>query len=91
MDTSDHGENGFIAYGETLGKDVLVMVVVLCHLGDSPMHAEICNTTNPANTLTPCRMCDLKVARKIEKEEPRFVREFLGLNELGEKASGWML
>ncbi|KAH9813502.1 hypothetical protein DFH28DRAFT_829922, partial [Melampsora americana] len=55
----DHSSNGCHAYDHLSGTDVLVMVPTLCHLGDSPMHAEIRNTTNPTNTLTPCRMCDL--------------------------------
>ncbi|KAH9825054.1 hypothetical protein DFH28DRAFT_846444, partial [Melampsora americana] len=58
---NDLAVNGLVAYDHSLGEDVLAMVVVLCHLGDSPMHAEISNTLNPANTLTPCRMCDLHV------------------------------
>ncbi|KAH9807198.1 hypothetical protein DFH28DRAFT_1151638 [Melampsora americana] len=41
------GQDGFTTYDESLKEDVLVMVVPLCHLGDSPMHAEITNTTNP--------------------------------------------
>ncbi|KAH9823863.1 hypothetical protein DFH28DRAFT_921384 [Melampsora americana] len=68
-----------------LGEEVLVVPVVLCHLGDLPMHAEICNTTNPAYTLTPCRICELKVARLVDKKDDPFVRDFLGINNLGER------
>ncbi|KAH9809978.1 hypothetical protein DFH28DRAFT_1185950 [Melampsora americana] len=57
----DVNSEGFITYDYEAGTEVLVMVVALCHLGDGPMHAEISNTTNPANTLTPCRICDLRV------------------------------
>lgn len=45
---SDLSATGFTAYDLQLQKDVLVMFVVLAHLGDSPMHAEITNTMNPA-------------------------------------------
>jgi hypothetical protein len=61
------------------------MAVSLFHLGDSPMHAEISNTLNPANTLTPCRMCDLHVSKQADKQSENFVRDFLGLDEDGEK------
>ncbi|KAH9819446.1 hypothetical protein DFH28DRAFT_924804 [Melampsora americana] len=46
--------DGFSAYDCAIDQEVLVMVVVLCYLGDSPMHAEICNCINPGVTLTPC-------------------------------------
>ncbi|KAH9807163.1 hypothetical protein DFH28DRAFT_1152885 [Melampsora americana] len=84
-DINDLGRKGFTAYDHTLGTEVCAMVMVLCHVGDSPMHAEICNTTNPANTLTPCRMCDLKVDRQVQKKQEAFVRRFLGLDEIGAK------
>ncbi|KAH9815232.1 hypothetical protein DFH28DRAFT_1165648 [Melampsora americana] len=82
---NDLGRNGFTSYDHSLGEDVCTMVVVLCHLGDSPMHAEICNTTNPANTLTPCRICDLQVDRQLDKQSEEFVRHFLGLSGDGDK------
>lgn len=56
------------------------MVVVLCHLGDSPMHAEICNTMNPAITLTPCRICPLQVDTMVEKKTEEFIQQFVGLD-----------
>ncbi|KAG0138984.1 hypothetical protein CROQUDRAFT_55407 [Cronartium quercuum f. sp. fusiforme G11] len=45
---------GFEVYDARSDSKVLVMMVVLCHLGDSPMHAEIWNTVNPTMTLNPC-------------------------------------
>ncbi|KAH9821040.1 hypothetical protein DFH28DRAFT_1190561 [Melampsora americana] len=84
-DLNDYGTSGFSAYDHTLGKEVLVMAVSLFHLGDSPMHAEISNTLNPANTLTPCRMCDLHVSKQADKQSENFVRDFLGLDEEGER------
>ncbi|KAH9821027.1 hypothetical protein DFH28DRAFT_923470 [Melampsora americana] len=80
-DINDLAVNGMVAYDHTLGEDVLAMVVVLCHLGDSPMHAEISNTLNPANTLTPCRMCDLQVKKMVDKQTAKYLRDFLGLDE----------
>ncbi|KAH9811554.1 hypothetical protein DFH28DRAFT_1178981 [Melampsora americana] len=84
-DLNDYSTNGFFAYDHSLGKDVMVMAVALFHLGDSPMHAEISNTLNPANTLTPCRMCDLHVSKQADKQTENYVRDFLGLDEDGEK------
>ncbi|KAH9811918.1 hypothetical protein DFH28DRAFT_931583 [Melampsora americana] len=79
------GRDGFTAYDHLLGQEVMAMVVVLCHLGDSPMHAEICNTKNPANTLTPCRMCDLHALRQVDKQSEGFVRDFVGIDLSGYK------
>ncbi|KAH9808962.1 hypothetical protein DFH28DRAFT_1192064 [Melampsora americana] len=79
------GRNGFVTYDHLLGDDVCAMVVVLAHLGDAPMHAEICNTTNPANTLSPCRICELKVDRQMDKQTEGFVRHFLGIDNDGFK------
>ncbi|KAH9816224.1 hypothetical protein DFH28DRAFT_1082002 [Melampsora americana] len=79
------GQNGFVTYDHLLGEDVCAMVVVLAHLGDSPMHAEICNTTNPENTLTPCQICELKVDCQMDKQTDGFVRHFLGLDNDGNK------
>ncbi|KAH9810786.1 hypothetical protein DFH28DRAFT_1064014 [Melampsora americana] len=84
-DLNEHDKKGFIAYNHSIGKDIWMMPVVLFHLGDSPMHAEITNTLNPANTLTPCRMCDLRAPKKAEKESDVFVRAFLGLDAYGRK------
>ncbi|KAH9817521.1 hypothetical protein DFH28DRAFT_1155633 [Melampsora americana] len=77
---NDLSVEGFEVYDHASGDNVLVLVVVLCYLGDSPMHAEICNTTNPANTLTACRMCDLHVDTMAEKKTEEYVRHFVGLD-----------
>lgn len=82
---SDHSANGFFAYDHISGGEVLVMVVVLFHLGDSPMHAEISNTTNPANTLTPCRICDLQVTQMSDKKTQQYVSDFIGVDLDGEQ------
>ncbi|KAH9810780.1 hypothetical protein DFH28DRAFT_1131520 [Melampsora americana] len=72
---------GFDAFDLSSGQEIMVMVVVLCHLGDSRMHAEICNTTNPANTLAPCRVCKLQVDLMAETKSEMFVRSFIGLDQ----------
>ncbi|KAH9809240.1 hypothetical protein DFH28DRAFT_934282 [Melampsora americana] len=74
------GMDGFTAHDISLDKYVLVMVVPLCHLGDSPMHAEITNTTNPSITLNPCRICTLSVDTLIAKQDAAYTRAFLGLD-----------
>lgn len=78
---------GFEAFDYASGKDVVAMVVVLCHLGDSPMHAEITNTTNPAITLTPCRVCPLQVDTMGKKKTVTFIRQFVGLDSNFEHVS----
>ncbi|KAH9808583.1 hypothetical protein DFH28DRAFT_1197768 [Melampsora americana] len=72
---------GFSAYDGEVDAQVLVMVVVLCYLGDSPMHAEICNCINPGITLTPCRICNLRVDTKDEKTTTSYIQQFVGLDE----------
>jgi hypothetical protein len=73
--------DGFLAYDCEVDQEVLVMVVVLCYLGDSPMHAEICNCINPGVTLTPCRICNLRVDSKADKMTKTYVQQFIGLDE----------
>ncbi|KAH9813286.1 hypothetical protein DFH28DRAFT_896989, partial [Melampsora americana] len=82
-DVNHLSSEGFITYDHQAQTEVLVMVVALCHLGDGPMHAEISNTTNPANTLTPCRMCDLHVTRMIDKKSEAYVSAFIGIDRAG--------
>ncbi|KAH9820370.1 hypothetical protein DFH28DRAFT_924348 [Melampsora americana] len=86
-DLNTHSSEGFMSYDHTTGTDVLVMVTVLCHLGDGPMHAEISNTTNPANTLTPCRIYDLHVTGMADKKKETYVSDFIGMNQAGEEVS----
>ncbi|KAH9807063.1 hypothetical protein DFH28DRAFT_1229446 [Melampsora americana] len=74
-------KEGFTTYDESLKEEVLTMVVVLCHLGDSPMHAEITNTTNPSVTLNPCRICTLSVETLAGKQDARYTQDFVGLSD----------
>ncbi|KAH9807622.1 hypothetical protein DFH28DRAFT_914221, partial [Melampsora americana] len=73
-------KDGFTSHDLSLNTDVLVMVLPLCHLGDSPMHAEITNTTNPSLTLNPCRMCTLSVDTLIAKQDAQYTRAFVGID-----------
>ncbi|KAH9822523.1 hypothetical protein DFH28DRAFT_864089, partial [Melampsora americana] len=79
--------NGFVAYDPLLDTEVLVMTVVLCHLGDSPMHAEITNTLNPSSSLSPCRICNLQAKSMMEKRTTKYICDFVGINEDGHQAS----
>ncbi|KAH9813910.1 hypothetical protein DFH28DRAFT_1169954, partial [Melampsora americana] len=85
------GKEGFVSYDISLDTEVLVMVLPLCHLGDSPMHAEITNTTNPSLTLNPCRMCTLSVDTIIAKQDAQYTRAFVGIDqsETGPKSRNW--
>ncbi|KAH9808346.1 hypothetical protein DFH28DRAFT_936321 [Melampsora americana] len=63
------------------------MTSVLCHLGDSPMHAEVTNTMNPTSSLSPCRVCHLKVKSLMDKRSSKYISDFVGIDEQGNKAS----
>ncbi|KAH9820292.1 hypothetical protein DFH28DRAFT_1218255 [Melampsora americana] len=73
--------NGFSAYDCSIKQDVLVIPFILCHMGDSPMHSEISNTTNPSGTLSPCRICNLTVESRAEKQTETYIQQFVGINE----------
>lgn len=45
---SDLLTNRFFFYNCSAKSTVLDMSIVLCHLGDTPMHSEITNTPNPS-------------------------------------------
>ncbi|KAH9817323.1 hypothetical protein DFH28DRAFT_926849 [Melampsora americana] len=77
--------DGFVAYDHKAKSDVFVMTTILCHLGDSPMHAEVTNTMNPTTSLTPCRICHLKVKSLTEKRSTKYVCDFVGIDEAGER------
>ncbi|KAH9820476.1 hypothetical protein DFH28DRAFT_1217996 [Melampsora americana] len=77
---NDLAEIGFSTYDQSIDQKVHVMVVVLCYLGDSPMHAEITNTMNPSMALHPCRMCNLGVSAQHEKLSEKYIKNFVGLS-----------
>ncbi|OAV96041.1 hypothetical protein PTTG_02286 [Puccinia triticina 1-1 BBBD Race 1] len=77
---------GFTAYDSRLDEDVLVMSIVLCFQGDSPMHAEVTNTFVPNVCLNPCRMCSLHLSTLDDKRKQDYVRSFLHLDASGNHA-----
>lgn len=82
---SELSTDGFMAYDHRTNSEVLVMTSVLCHLGDSPMHAEVSNTMNPTVSLTPCWICHLKVDSMLEKRSKQYINNFIGVDENGNK------
>ncbi|KAH9815307.1 hypothetical protein DFH28DRAFT_969339 [Melampsora americana] len=85
VDELNHASStGFQTYDCSIQQDVLVVPFILCHTGDSPMHAEISNTTNPSGTLSPCRVCDLTVESRSDKQTETYVQKFVGID------SNWM-
>lgn len=80
---SEMAEKGFVCYDQSLESDVLVVPWILCHLGDSPMHAEITNTNNPSTSLRPCRVCDLGVDERADKQHDIYLRDFVGVDIVG--------
>ncbi|KAI9623290.1 hypothetical protein KEM48_009532 [Puccinia striiformis f. sp. tritici PST-130] len=79
---------GFIAFDSTSMKEVLVTGMVLCFLGDSPMHAEVTNTPNPGSSLNPCRMCHLKTETMDDKKSLDYIQQFLRINSDGSELTG---
>ncbi|KAH9824732.1 hypothetical protein DFH28DRAFT_1077281 [Melampsora americana] len=78
---NDLSTNGFVAYNHLLDTEVLVMTVVICHLGDSPMHAEITNTMNPSSSLIPCQICNLQAKSMMEKRTTKYICDFVRIDE----------
>ncbi|KAG0150158.1 hypothetical protein CROQUDRAFT_38611, partial [Cronartium quercuum f. sp. fusiforme G11] len=74
---------GFKAFDAGLNSEVHVMVIGLCHLGDSPMHTDVSKTTNPSTTLNPCHTCHLTVETKAGKQTEAYVHSLLGINSSG--------
>jgi hypothetical protein len=81
--SSELATEGVVAYDSGLNKNVLLMSVVLCFQGDSPMHAEITSTPVPGVALHACRMCTLKAASTKDRKSSSYVRQFLGRNAHG--------
>ncbi|KAH9813552.1 hypothetical protein DFH28DRAFT_973720 [Melampsora americana] len=78
---------GAHAYNASINQEVMIMAIPLCFVGDSPMHAEISNTCNPASTLTPCRMCPLSASSMGDKKTARYIQQFLGVSSGGVRTS----
>ncbi|OAV89717.1 hypothetical protein PTTG_28591 [Puccinia triticina 1-1 BBBD Race 1] len=77
--------NGCVAFDCELQQEVCVTTVVLCFLGDSPMHAEITNTPLPGAALNPCRICHLGVEKRSDKSGEDYIYQFLGMDSLGNR------
>lgn len=75
------------AYDATINQEVMIMAVPLWFVGDSPMHAEISNTSNPTRTLTPRRMCLLSALSLADKRTPRYIQQFLRVISVGVQVS----
>ncbi|OAV89007.1 hypothetical protein PTTG_12447 [Puccinia triticina 1-1 BBBD Race 1] len=87
------GTTGFVAHDVALDTEVLIMSVILCFQGDSPMHAKVTNTTLPNVSLNPCRMCCLHAAHLDDKKTVAYVQDFLCLDGHGRrfKLSLWIV
>ncbi|OAV90013.1 hypothetical protein PTTG_09937, partial [Puccinia triticina 1-1 BBBD Race 1] len=82
---NDMTTNGCVAFDCKLQQEVFVTTVVLCFLGDSPMHAEITNTPLPGASLNPCRICHLGVEKRADKSGEDYIYQFLGMDSLGNR------
>ncbi|OAV86637.1 hypothetical protein PTTG_29796, partial [Puccinia triticina 1-1 BBBD Race 1] len=82
---NDITKDGYFAYDCELQQEVLVSTVVLCFLGDSPMHAEVTNTPLPGAALNPCRICHLGVEKRSDKSGEDYIYQFLGMDSLGNR------
>ncbi|PLW21644.1 hypothetical protein PCANC_03188 [Puccinia coronata f. sp. avenae] len=76
-------EEGFIAYDNVTSQVVLVNLVVLCFLADSPMHAEVTNTPIPGQANHPCRMCTLSVEYKHMMKSVAYIQQVLQVDDTG--------
>ncbi|KAA1111013.1 hypothetical protein PGT21_035677 [Puccinia graminis f. sp. tritici] len=82
-DMNDLATGGHVAYDYELGQDVLIMSVVLCFQGDSPMHAEVTCTHMPNASLNSCRMCKLKAASIEDRRSLQYIQHFIGRDTQG--------
>ena len=85
---SELATTGVVAFDSSLGKEVLVMSVVLCFQEDSPMHAEITSTPVPGVALNACRMCALTADGAHSRRSKEYIGSFVGRTPDGVKVSG---
>ncbi|EHS64534.1 uncharacterized protein PGTG_22322 [Puccinia graminis f. sp. tritici CRL 75-36-700-3] len=81
LELVDLATDGHFAYDSLLKQDVLIMSVIMAFIAESPMHAEITSTSLPANANSPCRVCLLFVAKKVDKSLKGYVTDFMGLSD----------
>jgi hypothetical protein len=79
--------NGFTALDYELKTEVLVHSIIICFLGDSPMHAEVTNTPMPGSSLNPCRICHLGVEKRTDKSGEDYIYQFLGMDSWGNRVN----
>jgi hypothetical protein len=83
MYSSDMALEGFTAYDSHIAKLVLVHLVVLCFLADSPTHAKVTNTPKPGQSNHSCRMCTLSVEKKSMMKPVPYIQQFIQVDHLG--------
>ncbi|KAI7947140.1 hypothetical protein MJO29_011667 [Puccinia striiformis f. sp. tritici] len=69
---------GCVAYDCGLKKEVLIMSMTLCFLGDSPMAAEVTNTPHPGSSNNPCRTCHLRSKNIDSRCSKDYLEQFFG-------------
>ncbi|POW03734.1 hypothetical protein PSTT_10890 [Puccinia striiformis] len=77
-------QEGCIAYDASLEEEVLMVVLPLCFLADSPMAAEVTNTPNPGSSNNPCRVCHLKCPQGEVRSTLFYIQAFFGIPHLPE-------
>ncbi|KAI9619107.1 hypothetical protein KEM48_006386 [Puccinia striiformis f. sp. tritici PST-130] len=77
-------QEGCIAYDASLEEEVLMVVLPLCFLADSPMAAEVTNTPNPGSSNNPCQVCHLKCPQGEVRSTLSYIQAFFGIPHLPE-------
>ncbi|KAI9616120.1 hypothetical protein KEM48_005377 [Puccinia striiformis f. sp. tritici PST-130] len=77
-------QEGCIAYDASLEEEVLMVVLPVCFLADSPMAAEVTNTPNPGSSNNPCRVCHLKCPQGEVRSTLSYIQAFFGIPHLPE-------
>ncbi|KNZ45450.1 hypothetical protein VP01_80g7 [Puccinia sorghi] len=76
---NDLATNGDFSHDFILGKNDLIMSLVMDFLADSPMRAEITSKPMPENANSPCRVREISVDSKADKSLVEFVQDFMDL------------
>ncbi|KAI9624511.1 hypothetical protein KEM48_008837 [Puccinia striiformis f. sp. tritici PST-130] len=84
LTSSKLSQEGCVTYDALLEEEVLMVVVPLCFLADSPMAAEVTNTPNPGSSNNPCRVCHLKCPQGEVRSTISYIQDFFGIPQLPE-------
>ncbi|KAI9625462.1 hypothetical protein H4Q26_016260 [Puccinia striiformis f. sp. tritici PST-130] len=84
LTSSKMSQEGCVACDALLEEEVLMVVVPLCFLADSPMAAEVTNTPNPGSSNNPCRVCHLKCPQGEVRSSISYIQDFFGIPQLPE-------